>query len=145
MMGGGVDAVTCYVPFRYRIIVCALRGLACASFRDTDGPSELTNRADGVSAVPLQTRTRNQFNDVSRLMECARTIIPSFLRPVHFLAPRVNVTNLVYHRNNFWFLFIRLVISRDLSSSSPIDFQSRHMRARAKTSTSTWPDKISIF
>jgi len=34
--------------------------------------SELTNRADGISAVPLQTRARNQY--VSHLMECARII-----------------------------------------------------------------------
>jgi hypothetical protein len=55
-----IDAVKRYIQCGYRIIVRVLQGLTCASFRNTDGPSELTNRADGVSAVPLQTRARNQ-------------------------------------------------------------------------------------
>jgi hypothetical protein len=81
---------------------------------NADGPSELTNRADGVSVVPLQTRARNQFNDVFHLMVCARIIIPS------------------------GFLFIRLGSSRDLPGSSSIDFPlSCHIQAPAKTSTST--------
>ena len=46
-------------PMRAQDYVRALQGLACASFRNTDGPSELTNRADGLSAIPLQTRARN--------------------------------------------------------------------------------------
>lgn len=68
----------------------ALQGLACASFRNTDGPSEFNNHADGVSPVPLQTNS--VINNISQLMEYARIIVPLFFSLIHSLALHVNIT-----------------------------------------------------